>query len=305
MSKVLITTVCSPDEFSYYIPLFIYSVKRAYPHYSVKVFLTGKLSSDLKILLEKMKHWCNSDFEVLEDQFQDIPKVKKHLNNALRLFVPDEYYKGYDYGYVTDIDFLVFKHKPTLKQHYVNLMCQAKQPYIAARGPYRKPRRKEINRHGWIRKYKRVIIGRLFFKVPEFLDKTRSQRNAYYRRFIQNKSDSWDNHKPGSYREYDEVMFNRILRESKLKTPKKPSKTCAGCGIGNLYRDIHLGDFKFSKRVHSKKFYSKIKEETIAEYLNLKKDKYWQEILKVCKTKATIREAIRRLDKHIEERIGN
>lgn len=305
MSKILITTVCSPDEFSYYIPLFVYTIKTAYPAYHVKVFVTGALPQEVRDLLEKMRKWCNPKYEIVENQFSDIPKIRKNLNNLLRLLIPDNHYAGYDYGYVTDVDFLVFKHNPTLVHHYCNLMARCKQPYVAARGPYRKPRRREITKKGWIRKYKRVVLGRLFFAVPEFLEKTRAQREAYYRRIIQDEHDSWDRHKPGSYREYDEVTFNRILKESGIKTPRRPSKTLAGVGIGNLYRDIHLGDMKFSKRAHStKKMTNKIKEETVAQYLKLRKDKNWIEILKVCKKKSIIREALRRLDKHILERTG-
>jgi len=306
VSKVLITTISSPDEFSAYIPMFVYSVKRAYPTYYVKVFVTGELKSEIKTLLDTMKteQWVNPGWEVLENQFQDIPKTRKYLHNALRLFIDDSHYAGYDFGYVTDVDFLMFRHKPTLKQHYVVLMARCKEPYVAARGPYRKPRRKKINKGGWIRKYKRVIIGRLFFEIPTFLDKTRAQRQAYLRRAIDDKHDSWDTHKPGSYREYDEVTFNRILKESGMRTPRKPTKTLAGCGIGNLYRDIHLGDFKFSKRAHSKRLVGRIKEETISEYIKMRSEPHWNKILEVCKERSAIREAMRRLNKHVHDRTG-
>ena len=303
MSKVLITTVCSADEFSYYIPMFIYSVKRAYPAYYVKIFVTGELPPDIKNFLPRLKQMCNYNWEILENQFSEVPKMRTYLNNALRHFVPDEHYAGYDYGYITDVDFLIFRHKPTLKQHFERLIIKCKTPYVSARGPYRKPRRKNITRHGWIKKFKRVISGRVFFKVPEYLDKTKKQRDAYYRRILKDEHDSWDTHKPGSYREYDEVMFNRILKESGLRTPRKPAKTVCGLPIGSTYRDIHLGDFKFDKRAHATgKLKKRIRDENINHFRKMENEAAWKEVVAVCCKNDKIREVMRRLRKHVTER---
>lgn len=305
MSKVLIATTASDDEFQYYVPMFIYTCKRAYPAYDVKVFCVGELRQPIRAILNKMRKlkWCHDEWEVLENQFQEVRKFRPATVSSMRWILPDEIVSRYDYMYLTDADFLIFGHNPTLKAHMVGIMDSTNQCYAGARSAMYRPKRKAYNGGAWKRKYKRMIGGRFFVRVKDWLRKTEKAREHYRNVVVTDTHDKFDSHPFGAYREYDEVMLYRICRMSNIPTPRLPGKTLAGRGLGNLYRDIHLGDFKFSKRAHShKKMLHRLKEENCVAFNRLEKDPNWQEIVAVCQASGTIREELRRLRKHVESR---
>lgn len=308
MSKVCIIATSTSNSFQYYIPMFIYTAKTAYPTYYIKVFVHGELSESCRNLLHRMKSlkMCNSKWEVLENQFQELPKLRPASLSAMRFILPDSHYKNYDYVYITDIDFLIFNHKPTLKTHYVNMMDEAKQFYVAARSPLRRPRRRKISKSGWIRKFKRLQGGRVFFRVCEWIPKTKAFREKYYKIAIEDGNDSYDKHKFGSYREYDEVMLNRILRQSGIPTPRRSGKYLTNNGLDKTYRDIHLGDFKFDRRAHSvRKMARRMRYENAVNFNHLEKDPVWKEICGVCELESShIRQVMRRCRKYCEGRKG-
>lgn len=306
MSKVLITTTASNDEFQYYIPLFIYTAKKANPTYDVKVFCHGELRPAVANLLQRMRNekWVRGNFFVLENQFHDIPKIRKSTLNAMRHILPDSELEGYDYQYITDVDFLMFHHKPTLKAWYVSMAEEAGQPYVAARGPLYRPHRRKVNGGAWKRRFKRIGSGRVFLVLKDWLPKTQKMRDRYRRIAKNDGTDKWDKHSFGAYREYDEVMLYRIMRESNIPTPRLSNKYLTGSGLNNLYRDIHLGDFKFARRAHSaRKMGAKLKDDNAAALIKLVADPNWKEIMRVCGRSGTVRQVVRRCKKHCESRV--
>jgi hypothetical protein len=305
MNSVCISTVVSGDGYEFYIPMFIYAAKVAYPEYYVKVFICGELIEPVKILLDRMREekFCDPNWEVKENLYTDIKKRKGTIN-ALRFLVPEAEFKDFKYLYITDIDFLLFRQKPTLEQWYKKILSASKQTYVAARGPKYRPHRRRINKGGWRRKFKRLACGRVFFLVPEWFERTRKVRAKYLRLAREGGHDAWDKHEFGRYREYDEVMLNRICLDSKIPTPKGVAKTLTGHAIGSLYRDIHLGDFKFRKRGHSmKKLTKKIRASNLKSFIWLQKTPGWKKIETVVQSEHGIRVCLRRLRKHIKERM--
>ncbi|HUT64423.1 MAG TPA: hypothetical protein VMZ04_10765 [Anaerolineae bacterium] len=276
--SLCITTVVSADDYQTYIPIFIYTVKRAYPEYYVKIFLRGKLNALIRGVLEDMKKlkYCDPGWEVLEKRFMNFPK-RTSICNTLRHLLPEEEFKRFDYLYITDIDFIVFRHSPTLLEYLSSRIKKTKQPYAAARGPYQYPRRYEINRTGWKGNFTRISDGMLMLKIPEWFNATKKARKKYAKLVASSTPDGFDNHVPATYREYNEVMLYRICVKSKLKTPKRKNKFIDDKGFKKLYRDIHLGDFKFSRRNRQYKW---IKPENFFNFDDLCQDPVWQTLLK-------------------------
>lgn len=296
MSKVCISTVVSDDTFQYYMPLFIYTAKRAYHQYYVKIFLNGQINSKVKAALDLIPY---DGWEIVENAFDF--KVSGPGHNAMRFLLGPEHFEGFDFLYITDVDFLIFAHKPTLKTRYE--MLRDENPYVAARVSFRAITRKGITRR-WTRKFKRLAGGRVWLKLPEWFEKTKKAREYYLNIARRRDHDDVDKHDFGSYREYDEVMLVRLCRKSKIPTSKKPGTTPSGERIGGLYRDIHLGDLKFRRRAHSmRKMTNRIEMENIENYVQLEKDKTWQEIKLRCCASGTIRQVLRRLRKHVDKRI--
>jgi len=276
MSKLCIATVVSADDYQTYIPIFIYTVKRAYPEYYIKIFLRGKLNDKIRGMLDTMKKckYCDLGWEIKEKSLMEYPALVSTCN-TLRHLLPEKEFKDFDYVYITDIDFIVFRHDPTLLEYFAQRIKKTKLPYASSRGPYQYPRRHHINGGGWKGNFTRISDGMLMLKVPEWFNQTEKARHKYEKLLRVGRPDGIDPHQPASYREYNEVMLYRICKQSKLETPKTKNKFVDGHGFKKLYRDIHLGDFKFNKR---NKEYRWIKPENFFNFEALQKDEIWQKI---------------------------
>lgn len=277
MSKICFTTVCSSNHYQYFIPVFVYSIKKAYPEAGVKVFLAGKLKDELRAIMTKLRteKLINDDWEIFEDKYLDYPK-RPSMYNAMRFLLKKENFSGYDYVLIKDIDFIVVPHEPTHLKYLSKRMKSVGACLLGTRGPYNRPRRPHINRRGWKYEFTRIAGGTVLLKNPEWFDKT-AQAVSDYRQYLKyGKSDGIDGHVAGSYREYDEVMLHRICKKCHIKTPKKKGLAADNKGISKIYRDIHLGDFY--KRKSWRKIRGKIPKETVKQYRILEKDPVWQEV---------------------------
>jgi len=161
--NVCITTVVSADRYAFYIPTFVYTAKRAYPEYGVKIYIRGKLPKPVKKILVEMKSLAvcpNNNWSVIEDQFLNFPHGIS-ICNTLRHLIPSKNFEGYDYVYITDIDFLFFRHKITMGAYFARRMQEMKLPYASFRGPSNTPRRPGINGNGWKGDFVRIADGTL------------------------------------------------------------------------------------------------------------------------------------------------
>jgi len=292
--KVCFTSVCTADSYSYYIPLFVYTVKRAYPDVGVKVFVTGTLKQDVKNALALIPY---DGWEVKENTFSAYPD-KTSMTNSLRFLVSKQSYKGYDYVLVKDIDFLIFSHKPTHAEYFIKKMKGL--PYFGVRGPYRHPRRYAVNRIGWKGNFTRIAGGSFSFNVKAWYKKTEKALNEYRHNLKRGLVDKFDNNKPASYREYDEVMLYRIIKKSGLPTPRKKGKTYHGYHVPKMYRDIHLGDF--GKKKHGfRRLTRRMSDENVRNFIHLEQEPVWQKISTLMTTKnAKIRSMLRRVRRHVK-----
>ena len=298
--KLVVTTVVSADSFQYYIPIFIYTWLRAYPNAIVKVYLRGKLNADVITTLDLIDE--QESFIIEEDSFLDFP-TRESTCNTLRHLIPEDEFEGFDYLYITDIDFIALRHNPSHLDYFAENMSRTKLPYASFRGPFRKPYRPNISKAGWKGKFRRVVDGTLMLKIPEWYDATRKQRQHYWDVLLSGGNDGIDTHPSCSYREYNEVMMYRICSKSKIKTPKTRRCFPNGDIFSVKYRDIHLGDFKFKHRQTNHKYLEKkIKIENIRQFIVLEQDPLWREICKICCKDEMVGGVMKHLRKYVEER---
>jgi len=260
--KLVVSTFASVDDYQYFIPLFTYSIYKAYPDWKIKIFMSGRLADEIKVFLL-------DNTEIHEDIFLDYP-VRESTCNTLRHLIPMKYFNGYDYVYNTDVDFIVFNHEMSHLNYYQKIMSETNLPYAGSRGPIRGFKRPEITL-AWDGNYKRICSGCLMLKYPEFYERTKEARRKY-REIIKKGEDN-----SCTYREYDEVMFCRICAESGLRTPIEKNCFVGGRKFSAKYRDIHLGDFKFPKRYRNMDKMKRIlHEDNVKKFLELEEDSDWQ-----------------------------
>ena len=291
--------MCTADSYQFFIPLFVYSIKKAYPNAGVRVFVKGALKG---VTRDAINGFGFEDCVIKENCFAKYPDTVS-ITNTLRFLVGRDEFKGYDYVIVKDIDFLIFRGQVSHVDYFAKRM--GRLPYFGIRGPYNRPRRYEVNGRGWKGSFTRVAGGTFVFKNPEWFNIT-SGMLSKYRRIVKQELIEDNDKKPAvSYREYDEVMLYRIIKGSGLRTPKRKGKDAYGRGMAKRYRDLHLGDF--SKDKHSyKRLCKRLALVCLKQFAELERDSVWVEIRKrMSEANPKIREILRRVRKHAKRRLSS
>jgi len=304
MKTACITTVCTDDRFQYYIPMFIHTCKRAYPEYPVKVFLRGRLDDITRSAISLIPY---KGYTVEENFGKDFPHRVSSCN-SIRFILGKDHFPKCDIVYFTDVDFLICNHVPLqpLADFYWNKMEAMGQPCLAARGPISGIKRPEVC-ESWDGKFTRIAAGVFGVKYPDYFDATKKARRFYEEVLKSGRCDGHDNHAAASYREYDEVMLCRILKDSKLKIPKSKYRYVNGEVANSHYRSIHVGDFKtrFRRRFKSMSKMCRILSRDCVRYFDQMDmfDKRWKKIADICMlVDKDIDKEIRRIRKHCKKR---
>ena len=120
MSKVCLTTFVYGSKYQDFIPLFIYSALKAYPDYYIKLFVYGRLKEKIKQQLKMLE--TLGDFEVLENQFNDLSISSPLEARTVRWILPYESFQNFDYLYVVDIDIFYIKEPIELHEQHIKHM---------------------------------------------------------------------------------------------------------------------------------------------------------------------------------------
>jgi hypothetical protein len=302
--RLCIATVVSPDHFASYLPLMIYSALLVYPRAFVKAWVCGKVPDPIKKILDVLP---TRNFQIYENAFADFP-MRIWTCNALRHLLPEKELDGFGYVFISDADFVYVKTPKTLVEHYGSVIRSTTLPYAGARGPtHTGLKGKDFLTHGWTSKYIRVAEGTLMLKTPEWFDATRKAREYYYDIVKSDGHDKFDKIKPGSYREYGEVLLGRILRLSSIPMPSHKGRYCNEKKAEPYYRQIHLGDFKFKKRMNSmSKMIRILPNSNITEFAALEKMPTWKEISKrVCAYDKVVAEILHKARSHVIKRLAH
>lgn len=102
-------------DYTRYIPLYIYSVLKAYPEYYLKIFVGGRLNQSEAEALALMP---SGNYEIIEGYCEDKVKKGKWCKYVRRL-VPFEEYKEFKYVYHGDVDFIILPETPGLKEWHI------------------------------------------------------------------------------------------------------------------------------------------------------------------------------------------
>jgi len=264
--KTCITTIASDDYFQHYLPLYIYILRREYPEYTVRTFIKGKIDLVTEKCFKIMER-AGVEFERPISIFERLPTKRESTINCLRFLIPHKHFRGFEQVLFTDVDLLLFRTKPTLIRWHIKRMQKMKTCYAAHHGPLKRPYRAEISLLGWTERFER-IGGGFVMVTPRWWKITEKARHYYRKKAVDGKI--------GGYRESDEVMLGRIIKDSGLPMPP--------LGFNIKLRGVHLGDFKstMKKRYHSKStMKNKISRSNIKNFIELEEDKTWCKLLAV------------------------
>lgn len=291
MKKFCISSVVSNNSYQWFIPLFVYSAKKAYQNVDIRVALRGEPDSNLLRILDDI----GEVFSVNRyDKIEALPNIK-YICNIGRLFLP-QILKQYRYLYTTDIDFIVLPNTKSHFQYFYDIAKNTRQPYAAARGVYGKLKARHKNEPGWATKYTRIACGYVFYDTEKWNKKTADAYEKYY-----NKALNLTKNKV--YRELDEVWLSRIINESKMPIPMSRNSFLTGKKFNTSYRCIHLGDFKFENRYKNKSKMARLMpKSTVEKFIELEKDEKWQYLCKKLESYGKVTRYLNELRGYVEKR---
>jgi hypothetical protein len=193
----------------------------------------------------------------------------------------------YDAILLTDADLLLTENPIP----YMLAQIDERHCFSAHRGPKRKPFRPEISGpDGWRGDFERVAGG-FVMVTPEWYERTRAARQKYMAQIEAGVfGDGW--------RELDEVLLARIIKDSGLEMPQ--SKVFPS----NL-RGVHLGDMKASmthRWQNLVKMSGILTSANCLRFREMEADPVWQELLRVLAPDTELMQVLANVRTHLAAR---
>jgi hypothetical protein len=116
--KLCVMTYVFGENYQTFIPLYVYSVWKAYPEYDTVIYTKGKLPPKVDEQLALLRGNCCTNFTIL--QAPDIGglshKAKKSdvVDMAMRWLILPDFLKKYKAAYIGDIDLFICGEEPSL-----------------------------------------------------------------------------------------------------------------------------------------------------------------------------------------------
>jgi hypothetical protein len=240
-ASLCITTYVTGRDYQEFIPVFIYSLFKAYPHYEIIIFCGEYLDKSVRKNLSILEKIC--DFKIIENY---LPHKPSNLDNRVasmskRWLIYCDDFLNYEYLYIGDIDIAILKENPDLLiQHKIH--CDTiNLIYSNVR------RRTHSNR----------ITGLHFVKTKEYFEKMYPVIDKFKYLFLNNKL---------KYKYSCEYMLYDMIIESELGLCPRAT----GKGVFDPHNEsfrphhgIHLAVFRDllvkKKEVSSKHFVERMK----------------------------------------------
>jgi hypothetical protein len=275
-NKKCIMTVVTENYYQYYIPIFIWSALNTWRDADIKIYLRGELNSDVKdaLCIIGKSYPEQNRFEVIQWYKTDYPYLPS-TTNSLR-FTTEKL--DYDEVLVTDIDFFFCK----MPQDTFRWFMDNRDNYYfsGTHGPWERPPRPKIC-PSWRGDFERVAGG-FFMIYPDWWEKTKT--------FREHNDQSLKKGLMGDYRENDEVMLFRMIRDAGLPVPKKVP-------FPRFLRHLHLGDFKPQMKTryeNSQKMFGLLDQRCVNQFLRTKTDPIFSKILDIVCRNTQMSEIIER-----------
>ncbi len=109
-----------------YIPFYIYSILSNYSDYYVKIFIDSNLNPRERLCLFLIRRYLSKNFSIIENSFPELKSFDNIPNGgmakrAIRWLLTEDEIGDFNYVYIGDVDFLIFKESPgILEQHLLH-----------------------------------------------------------------------------------------------------------------------------------------------------------------------------------------
>lgn len=120
--KICLTTYIYGDKYQDFIPLILYSVKKAYPDYYLMLFISGGIRADLKSIIDILQTSFGDGFEILEHTFDDCKTMTPIAAQSFRWVVWSDKFLNFDYLYFIDADIFYIKEPIPLHEQHIRHM---------------------------------------------------------------------------------------------------------------------------------------------------------------------------------------
>jgi hypothetical protein len=258
--SILVSTVVD-ETYSWYAPLFIFCLRKAYPEYDIRIFTHGKWSKEVKNALQFV-----DGYELIPGLFDGWPKTK-YEPICWRFLVPPEYYKDYTYIYIGDIDIMILREKIEIMDFHINEMNETGFNYSNSLR----------TRKSW--KGRESFTG-LHFCNYEWFERTEAQRK-YFENLVKTG-------KLGQKREFDGHLLYLLTFNSNLHIVKKYPN------LKKRHHGIHLGTLRLYHK-HSD-LVARIDPDKCRKWLVIRNDPIFKEILKLVSVNEMVSSQIQQLD---------
>ena len=122
-----LTSFVYGQKYQNYIPLLIYSIKKAYSEYNIIIFVHSTLNPNVKKQLDALKRTYS--FEIIENVFDDCPHMTPAKSRALRWVLWSPNFDKFDYIYTVDIDIFYLNESPSLHFQHIQHMKHVSLPF--------------------------------------------------------------------------------------------------------------------------------------------------------------------------------
>jgi len=197
--KFLITTIVGGNLYQNFTPIYIYSVKKAYPNCSVKIYSWDRILTNVKNILKDI----NCEDNLIYKDFGNISKCTQNIK-AMRWLYQYEDIKDFDVVFTGDIDFFIVEENPSLLDQHLNFCETQNLPYS--------------NR---VRAKSHRLTGLHFYKIEEYYNACSNVIDEFRERLC--KGDNRIFRHPKSNLDIydgDEEMLYQIIEKSGLGFPK-------------------------------------------------------------------------------------
>lgn len=200
MVKLCIAAVVSSEQYSYYIPLCVYSILKHYPEYRPVICYQGKLNDKVKESLSLLQPL--GSFIIKEGEFEQYSTDRATVK-ALRWLLYLDEFEQYDYVYIGDVDIFIIRETPSLLEQHIAHCKTLNLPYS-----------------NMIRKNSNRLTGLHFVQTKPYFDAIRLQGEQYRDCSKFNQKD------PLSQKSVNEYFLYRLVEQSGLGLPPRTEGDC-------------------------------------------------------------------------------
>jgi len=219
--KLCLAFYVSSKKYQWYIPMFLYFLKKAYPEYFCIIAYQTTLSREVH---DSIQIIGSNNSVVYENVYNDYPDVCKFLRWVMYF----EDFKQFDYVYIGDIDIMLVRENPSLLDRHIYI---SKKYGLIYSNTFDYPDRGER------------MSGINFFEQKPYFDKMLPVMEKYRKKLsMLGQVEEFYNHK---LKHYDnQFAINVMMKEAGIKIDKEAKN------YENVfqYSGIHLGESRCKGR---------------------------------------------------------